>query len=135
MRTPVPSQSIIRLYYFATAAFLLLDVVLDINIRIAFLETSPVLRASYYAAIFTCMALILWRPAWTVIISAVESLVVLAALIVNMGMRTILVTDAVLEGDTDFITLPEIVNFMIAGSIGYLAFVRGMNDLRKNHHS
>ena len=61
----------IRIYYLATVVFLLLDVILDVNIRIAFFESNPVLRASYYAIIFTCMVLILWRPAWTVVISAI----------------------------------------------------------------
>jgi hypothetical protein len=121
----------IRIYYLATVVFLLLDVVLDLNIRIAFFESNPVLRASYYAIIFTCMALILWRPAWTVAISAIESTLVLVALIVSMGMRTMLVSDAMLEGGTDFVTMPEIVNFMISGGIAYLAFTRGMNELRQ----
>lgn len=135
VREPLPSQNIIRLYYLATVAFLLFDVFLNINVRVAFLESSPELRATYYAAVFTCMALMLWRPEWTVIISAIESLVALVALIISMGMRTILVTDAVLEGDTTFVTVPEIINFVISGSIAYLAFMRGMNELQRNRHT
>ena len=121
----------IRIYYLATVVFLLLDVIFDLNFRIAFFESNPVLRASYYAIIFVCMALILWRPAWTVVISAIESTLVLVALIVSMGVRTILVSDAMLEGGNDFVTMPEIVNFMISGGIAYLAFNRGMNELRQ----
>ncbi len=126
------SQGVVRAYYLATIVFLLLDVIFHINVRIAFLEASPTLRALYYAVIFTCMALILWRPAWTVVIGAVESLVSLVALILNMGMRTMLVTDAMLEGGTGLITMPEITNFMITGSIAYVAFMRGMNELTNN---
>ena len=121
----------IRTYYLATVVFLLLDVIFDLNFRIAFFESNPVLRASYYAIIFVCMALILWRPAWTVVISAIESTLVLVALIVSMGVRTILVSDAMLEGGNDFVTMPEIVNFMISGGIAYLAFTRGLNELRQ----
>ena len=121
----------IRIYYLATVVFLLLDVVFDLNFRIAFFESNHVLRASYYAILFTCMALILWRPAWTVAIGAVESTLVLVALIVSMGLRTMLVSDAMLEGGNDFVTMPEIVNFMISGGIAYLAFNRGMNELRQ----
>ena len=121
----------IRIYYLATVVFLLLDVIFDLNFRIAFFESNPVLRASYYAIIFVCMALILWRPAWTVVISAIESTLVLVALIVSMGVRTILVSDAMLEGGNDFVTMPEIVNFMISGGIAYLAFTRGLNELRQ----
>ncbi len=119
-----------RVYYLATVLFLLLDIVFNVNVRIAFLESHATLRALYYAVIFACMVLILWRPGWTVIISAVESLVTLVALILNMGMRTMLVTDAMLEGGVGFVTMPEIFNFMISGSIAYLAFMRGMNELK-----
>ncbi len=120
----------IRIYYLATVIFLLLDIIFNLNVRVAFFENNPVVRASYYALIFICMALILWRPSWTVRISAIESLFVLVALIINMGMRTMLVTDAMLEGGTGFVTMPEIVNFMISGGIAYLAFTRGMNELQ-----
>ena len=120
----------IRIYYLATVIFLLLDVIFQLNVRIAFFENNPVLRASYYAIIFTCMALILWRPSWTVRISAVESTFVLMALIISMGMRTLLVSDAMLEGG-DFVTMPEIINFMISGGIAYVAFTKGMNELRQ----
>ena len=130
MNEPLSSRNVVRVYYLATIVFLLLDVVFDINVRIAFLENTPTLRALYYAAIFACMTLMLWRPAWTILIGAVESLVSLVALILNMGMRTMLVTDAMLEGGTGLITMPEITNFMITGSIAYVAFMRGMNDLK-----
>jgi hypothetical protein len=119
----------IRIYYLATVIFLLLDLIFQLNVRVAFFENSPVLRASYYAVIFICMALILWRPGWTVVISAVESLFVLIALILHMGMQTILVTDAMLEGG-DFVTMSEIINFTISGAIAYMAFTQGMNELQ-----
>ncbi len=118
-----------RAYYLATILFLLLDVVFNVNVRIAFLEPHVTLRALYYAVIFACMALMLWRPGWTVIISAVESLVTLVALILSMGLRTMIVTDALLEGRAAFVTMPEIMNFMITGGIAYLAFMRGMREL------
>ena len=124
------SQSVMRSYYLATVLFLLLDIVFSVNVRIAFLDSQDTLRALYYAIIFACMVLILWRPGWTVIISVVESFVLLVALILNMGMRTMLVSDAMLESGTGFVTMPEIFNFMITGSIAYLAFMQGMKDLR-----
>jgi hypothetical protein len=124
------STSVLRAYYFATVLFLLLDIVFNVNVRIAFLESHTTLRALYYAVIFACMALMLWRPGWTVAISAIESLVTLVALILSMGMRTMLVTDEMLDGGGGFVTMPEIINFMITGSIAYVAFMRGMKELR-----
>jgi len=117
-------------YYAATALFLLLDFVVGFNIRLAFLESLPAARAAYYGVCFTCLGLMLWRPAWTVLISAFESLVTLSALIINMGMRALLVTDRVLETGAGLITLPEICNFLISGGVAYIAWVKGINRLR-----
>jgi hypothetical protein len=124
------SSRILVLYYAATAVFAVLDFALDFNVRIAFLEALPMARVAYYGVCFTCLALMLWRPAWTVLISAFESLVTLSALIIGMGMRVLLLTDDVLETGTGFITMPEIYNFMISGGIAYVAWVKGINHLK-----
>lgn len=120
-----------RAYYAATAVFLLLDLVFDINIRIAFFESVPVLRAAYYGVCFTCLGLMLWRPSWTVIISAFESLVTLIALILSMGIRTMLITDEMLDGHASFISMQEVANFVISGGFAYIAWFKGMDELRK----
>ena len=116
-------------YYAATAVFLLLDLALGLNVRIAFLQGSPPLRAAYYGICFACLSLILWRPGWTPLVTAFESLVTLAALIVSFGTRAILASDAVLEGRDTALTLPEVVNFLLAGGIAYLAWTRGLREL------
>lgn len=119
-------------YYAATVLFLLLDLGLGINVRIAFFETAPVLRGAYYVVCFGCLALMLWQPAWTIAISAFESLLTLVALILSMGIRTMLVTDAMLEGYAGIVSFEEIVNFIISGGIAYVAWVRGMTELRRS---
>lgn len=126
------STRIMRWYYAATAAFLLLDLLLNVNVRIAFLDASPALRAAYYGVCFTCLGMMLWRPAWTVVISAFESLVTLSALIISFGTRAILVSDAMLEGHEPFVSMPEIVNFLMSGSIAYIAWSRGITELQKS---
>jgi hypothetical protein len=124
---------VLVLYYAATVLFLVLDFALDFNIRIAFLESLPTARIAYYGVCFTCLALMLWRPGWTVLISAFESLVTLSALIISMGVRTLLVTEQVLESGTGFITMPEIYNFMISGGVAYVAWFHGVNRLKKKY--
>jgi len=126
---PVLSKILVA-YYAATALFLLLDFALGFNVRLAFLEALPVARAAYYGVCFTCLGLMLWRPAWTVLISAFESLVTLSALIISMGMRTLLATDRVLESGQGFITMPEIYNFLISGGVAYIAWVKAVNRLK-----
>ena len=124
------SDRILVLYYAATAVFVILDFALDFNVRVAFLEALPMARAAYYGVCFCCLALMLWRPAWTVLISAFESLVTLSALIISLGIRVLLVADHVLETGSGFITMPEICNFMISGGIAYVAWIKGINRLR-----
>lgn len=130
LKADVSAVHVMLAYYAATVLFLLMDLALGINVRIAFLEGSVALRFGYYAVCFVCLGLMLWRPTWTAIISAFESLVTLVALIISFGMRAILVSDAVLEGREPFISMPAIVNFLLAGSIAYLAFNRGLSALR-----
>lgn len=125
------SHTVLVLYYAATAVFLVLDYAMDFNIRVAFLEPYAEARMAYYGICFTCLALMLWRPAWTVLISAFESLLTLSALIISMGMRALLLTDRVLETGTGFITMPEIYNFLISGGIAYVAWAKGIDTLKK----
>ena len=124
------SSRILVLYYAATVVFVVLDFAFGFNIRLAFLEPLPTARIAYYALCFTCFALMLWRPAWTVLISAFESLVTLSALIIGMGMRTLLLTDRMLETGAGFVTMPEIWNFLISGGIAYIAWVKGIRHLQ-----
>ncbi len=126
---PDPSR-VLLLYYGATVAFLLLDFCLGFNVRVAFLQPYPEARLAYYGVCFVCLGLMLWRPAWTVLIGAFESIVTLSALIISMGMRTLLVSDLVLETGAGVITVPEIWNFLISGGVAYLAWVRGVNQLK-----
>ncbi len=126
----VDTSKILVLYYAATVIFLMLDFALGFNVRLAFLEPYPEARVAYYGVCFACLGLMLWRPTWTVLISAFESLITLSALIISMGMRTLLVTDSMLETGGGLVTMPEIYNFLLSGAVAYLAWVRGINRIR-----
>ena len=123
------SSKILLVYYAATALFVSLDFGFGINIRVAFLESTPGLRAGFYAVLFACLALMIWRPQWTTAIGAVESLATLIALIINMALRSMVVTDAMLETGTGFVTMPEIFNFIIVGGAAYVSYVNGVRAL------
>lgn len=125
-------RNLILIYYTATAVFLSLDFGLGINVRIAFLDTTPGLRLGYYGMLFGCLALVLWRPAWSRIIGTVESLATLVALIVNMALRSMIITDGMLDTGAGFVTMQEIINFLIAGSIAYAGWTRGLSALARN---
>ena len=123
----------LMIYYAATAVFLVLDLALDLNMRVAFLEDYPAARFAYYGVCFLCLGLIVWRPALAELVGAFESLVTLVALIITMGMRTMLLTDAILESGTGYVTFPEIVNFLMAGGVAYLAWVLGISRLARQN--
>lgn len=126
--TPAP---LLKLYYAATAIFLLLDYLVDFNVRLAFLEPWPVWRAFYYLFCFACLGLILWRPALTTLVTTVESLITLSALIISLGSRAMGLSVTMLETGAGFITLEEIINFGIAGGAAWLGWQRGIEELYK----
>jgi hypothetical protein len=129
LRSPIDSRRLLSLYYAATIVFLLLDYGFNVNVRIAALEAYPGMRAGYYLVIFACFGLMIWRPSWATAIGVVESLATLVALIMNMALRSMIVTDQMLETGVGFITTAEIVNFMISGSIAWFSWQRGMTAL------
>ena len=124
------AQRMLPWYYAASVIFLLLDYVADINIRVAFLEPWPAARAAYYGVCFACLGLMLWRPRWAVLIGSFESLVTLVALILSMAVRVMIPSDAAVGGSAPFVTLQEILNFLISGSVAYLAWVKGLRAMR-----
>ena len=127
------NRNILRIYYAATALFVSLDYGFDVNVRAAFLESAPSLRVGFYIVLFGCFALVIWRPAWTNIVGLVESVVTLAALIINMALRSMMVTHDVFAAETGPVTMAEIANFLIAGGAAYVAYMQGMRRLTKPH--
>ena len=115
-------KTVLQSYYGATLIFLLIDVVFGLSIRAAFLDAHTAFRMGYYAFCMGCFILMVWKPALTMLIGAVESAVTLASLIIVMGLRVMVPTDQMLE--TGGITVSELVNFMIAGGIAYIAGLR-----------
>ena len=124
------AANVLLLYYAATAVFLILDFAVGFNVRLSFLEPYPEARVAYYGICFFCLGLMIWRPAWTELIGAFESLVTLIALIFGMGMRTLVPTDRMLESAGGLVTPEEIINFVLAGSIAYAAWRHGISGLQ-----
>lgn len=120
-RDPRGRRRLLAGYYAATAAFVLLDFVFALNVRLVFLEPWPIWRGLYYLLLLGCLLLILRRPAWTDAIAAAESLVTLAALIIATGARLLPVGDAMIDGIRAAPTLREMLNFVLAGTAAYLA--------------
>ncbi len=127
-------RGILLVYYAGTALFLVLDYVLGLNVRLAFLESQPLLKALYYGALFACLVAVVLRPAWTLAVGAAESLLTMIGLIFSMALRSMVVTDAMIETGAGIVTPQEIVNFLLAGSIAYISWMRGMKALTGRYH-
>ncbi|MDJ0904512.1 MAG: hypothetical protein QNI96_00730 [Woeseiaceae bacterium] len=123
------NRNILRIYYAATALFVSLDFGFGVNVRAAFLESAPTLRVLFYVVLFGCFALVIWRPAWTNVVGLVESVVTLAALIISMALRSMMITHDVFATGAGPVTLAEIVNFMIAGGAAYVSYTQGLKWL------
>lgn len=129
-RNAKPMNRPFELYYAATIIFVLLDYVLGVNLRAAFLEPFPVARLAYYAFCFACLALMLWQPRWAALIGGIESLFALIALTFSMMLRVMIVTDEMIDSGSGFVSVEEIFNYLIVGGIAYLSWARSIKSLK-----
>ncbi len=111
-------------YYLATAGFVVLDFGLGINVRLSFLGPYDGLRIMYYLACFLCLAVIIAKPAWTVAVTAVESLVTMVALILSTATRAMLP-----ESAGGVLGIEEMINFLVSGFAAYFSWTRSMTTL------
>lgn len=122
----------LRIYYAATAIFLLLDYLFGVNVRVAFLEPWPVWRLLYYLFCFACLGIMVWKPALTVAVSTIESLITLSALILHMGIRVMSLSVGVLEqGGESLVHIEEILNFVISGLVAWVGWHRGSLEIHR----
>jgi len=126
MSTSNASTRLITGYYGATVIFVLLDYLLNFNIRLIFLNDWPVWRGLYYGACFGFFGVMLMRPSWSSTIAAAESLLTLSALIITTATRVMIVSDEMIEEGKGFVTVNELLNFAIAGTISYVSLMRGV---------
>jgi hypothetical protein len=126
MSRSTATTRLITVYYGATVLFIILDFLLDFNIRLIFLEDWPGWRALYYAVCLGLFGLMLWRPGWSSYIGAAESLLTLSLLIISTAMRVLVVTDEMIEQGRGFVTVNELLSFVIVSSIAYFSLMRGV---------
>lgn len=130
------TQWLFATYYAGTALFFLADYLLDVNVRIAFLDDNPGWRALYYVFLGACFVLIWRHPAWSNTIAAFESMITLASLILSMGIRVFVPVDIMMEEGRGVVMPNEIFNFLLSGGAAYFAMLtrstRAEKELRRN---
>jgi len=122
-------KSILYTYYGATVLFLLLDLAFSFSIRATFFDANTSLRMLYYGFCMLCFLVMVWKPALSALIGAIESVVTLSALIVAMGVRVMVPTDPMMETGEGAVTAREVVNFVLAGGVAYIAWGNNMKEL------
>ena len=60
----------------------------------------------------------------------IESLISLVALIFGMSVRIMVPNDAIFDESADIVTVQEIMNFVIVGTVAYFAWIRGMKAMK-----
>jgi hypothetical protein len=116
-------------YYAATLIFVVLDVWAGENLRAVGFANVPGLRAVYYAVCISCAAVIRIRPGWAAPITLTESAVNLTALCT--AILSAYYIAALDQGSmAQLERMPELLlNFVIAGSAGTIAFYQSMARL------
>lgn len=94
-----------------------------------FLSDSVELRLGWYALCCACFAVVVWKPRWATLVALVQSAASLSLLIVTTGLRVIVVTDAMIETGRDAVTVMEIVNFLLSGTVGWFALQLNLRRL------
>jgi hypothetical protein len=123
---------VLRAYYAATAVFLLLDYLAGFNMRLAFLEPWPAWRAVYYLFLFLCLGVTVYRPALTTLVTTVESLITLSALILGMGVRVMSLSVTFLETGGGIVTLEALLNFGLSGAVAWYGWMRGSGAIARS---
>jgi hypothetical protein len=122
-------RRVLQAYYAATIVFLMLDYGAGLNVRIAGLEGFPQLKAGYYLVMFACLGVTLWRPGWSTAVGVVESLATLVTLIFSVALRSMFLAEPMQDTGPGFAGAAELVNFLLAGSIAWYAWQRGLAQL------
>ncbi len=88
-----------------------------------FLDAWPAL---YFGVCPGFFGLMVWRPAWSSYIGAAEPLLTPSLLINSMAMRVTIVADDMIEEGRGFVTVNELLDYVISSAVAYLALTRGV---------
>lgn len=120
-------------YLLATPIFVLLDYVVGANIRVAFLDGHPGLRALYYAIALACGAVVLARPRLAPLVGVTESAVNIGFLIIGVFVAYLgMLDDAGGPGDiVNPFTQRAIVNLVISATWGYASYMNAVRRMER----
>jgi len=128
----VPGGKLLVAYYAATAAYMAMDYLFGVNLRLTFLDPYPGWRLIYYVFCFLCLGMMLWKPAWRSYVAAGESLLTLSMIILSTAVRVVIVDDDMIEGGRGFLGLRELVNFVVTSTVVYISYSLSLQAAREH---
>ncbi len=115
-------------YYLATIGFALIDWFAGANVRAVGFEAHPELKTVYYLVATLCGVLLRLFPTWSAPVTLAESTINVTALMISV--LSPLYTFDVEQGIGPSTGLvPLVINFLIAGTAGTLAFYQSLYSL------
>jgi hypothetical protein len=127
--------SIPRLYYLVTPAFILLDYLGGVNVRVAVLDGMPVYKNLYYGFCVLCGVAVYFLPEYAAAVALFESPVNLLISILGLVLpyfERIKQFDAILN--TDWSPMPDfgtryVTNLLLAAGVSTFAFLQANKAL------
>lgn len=116
-----------KLYYYMTPLFILLDYFGGISVRAAVLDSTPLYKNLYYGFCVLCAFGIYFRPGLSAVVALFESMIIVLMTVLSVFLpyvKYIMEAD-VLNTNLDYtnaFSIPRIVNIVLSGAIGILAF-------------
>ena len=124
--------SIPRWYYLATPAFVLLDYVAGINVRVAVLDSAPLYKNLYYGFCILCGVVVFLRPRFSGLVALIEStalFVMTVALVFLPYWAFAQSAEDPLDVEFQIFTFQGVINLVLTGAIALMGMHAHRNAL------
>jgi hypothetical protein len=132
---------VVWMYYLATPAFFLAEVLWGITIRVPYFLAAPVLRYLYYTLCAACGAVCYFRPKTTYLIAFIESTINITLLFTGFTLTMAASLQSFIESQSfwgseyemmsEVVTPKWVISFGITCAIWIISFYYGLWALRK----
>jgi hypothetical protein len=124
--------TILRAYYIATPAFLIIELLSGISLRVPIFLSTP-LRCFYYGCCFACGAVCYLRPRATPAMALIESSVNIGVIFIGFGAAMIRAAYNVAETTTvpEVLTIKGVINFVVVAVVWIMGFYNSQALLQK----
>ena len=124
-----------KLYYTITPAFILLDYIWGINVRVAALDNAPLYKGLYYGFCILCGVIIYLVPRSSSFVALIESTIIIMLTVMGFLSSYVQILSQAFDAmNADFETInilrPQyIINLFLAGGIACITFIKSQREL------